>query len=387
MAQNTNIGQQTALTVYGNPESFKKLIANHGQLCKIKQALVCPCVGGNHGSPDMDCTICSGKGYVYTYQRRFFVADENSRVCNKTITPFWKPILSVEKVQNVTSEIQGGISELEVESFDESTITLVNATTNEKKRVTYYFDGWTYVESEKLRVDETNKIMYADGTIFNSGYQSSNPLSAYADIAKVIKIWNIETGVEINNFSVQGNTISTTETIVSDKMYIEYYYSDLTQVITTDINNRENNEIWTHDLESGECKMAFYPYWELTKGDIIVLSATTLYKNEQLEHRKDLDRLWEIEVFALNDKIFDSDGNIYYLDTDYILQGNNIKWIGSKPKIGKIISIRYGYKPSYIIFEDNPQPNNLENKQYPVIVLAKSWSKINKEDVARLING
>lgn len=387
MAQNTNIGQQTALTVYGNPESFKKLIANHGQLCKIKQALVCPCVGGNHGSPDMDCNICSGKGYVYTYQRRFFVADENSRVCNKTITPFWKPILSVEKVQNVTSEIQGGISELEVESFDESTITLVNATTNEKKRVTYYFDGWTYVESEKLRVDEINKIMYADGTIFNSGYQSSNPLSAYADIAKVIKIWNIETGVEINNFSVHGNTISTTETIVSDKMYIEYYYSDLTQVITTDINNRENNEIWTHDLESGECKMAFYPYWELTKGDIIVLSATTLYKNEQLEHRKDLDRLWEIEVFALNDKIFDSDGNIYYLDTDYILQGNNIKWIGSKPKIGKIISIRYGYKPSYIIFEDNPQPNNLENKQYPVIVLAKSWSKINKEDVARLING
>ena len=106
-----------------------------------------------------------------------------------------------------------------------------------------------------------------------------------------------------------------------------------------------------------------------------------------MQHRKDLDRLFEIEVFSLNNKIFDADGNIYLIDTDYILQGRNIKWIGNKPALGKVISVRYGYKPSYIIFEDNPIPNNLENKQYPVIVLGKSWSKIDKDGVAKLRNG
>ena len=56
MATNTNIGQQSALTVYGNPESFKKLIYNHGQLCKVKQALVCPCAAENSGTPNIYTT-------------------------------------------------------------------------------------------------------------------------------------------------------------------------------------------------------------------------------------------------------------------------------------------------------------------------------------------
>ena len=389
MGQNTNIGQDSAVTVYGNPESFKKLIKSHGQLCKIKQALVCPCLAGNHGSADYTCEICNGDGYVYSYQRRFLVTDENSRTCGKIITPFWNPIVSVTKVQNVTSCVQGGITNLTVESFDATTITLAEAAVNyEKKRVTYSFDGWTYVASEKLRIDATNKLMYADGTIYDAGYQSSNPLNAYSDITQIVRIWNSVTGNVLNpdNYTFEGNVISTTE-VIDDNMYIEYYFSDMTQVINTDVVNRDNNEVWTHDPKSGECKMAFYPYWELSKGDLVTLSSTILYKNEQLPHRKDLDRLFEIEIFSLNNEIFDEDGIIYQIDTDYILQGRNIKWIGTKkPGTGKIISVRYGYKPSYIIFEDNPIPNNLENKQYPVTVLGKSWSKIDKDGVARLRN-
>lgn len=388
MGQNTNIGQDSAVTVFGNPESFKKLIKNHGQLCKIKQTIVCPCVGTNHGSPEYTCDICKGDGYIYTYQRRFFVTDENSRACDKTITPFWNPILGVDKIQNVTSEVQGGITELTVNTFDATTITLTESTTGyEKKRVSYTFDGWTYIESEKLRVDATNKLMYADGTIFDAGYQSSNPLNAYADIAQVIRIWHIDTGVELTNFTVEGNVISTTQVITADKMYIEYYYSDLTQVITTDLSNRNNSEVFTHELESGECRMAFYPYWELTIGDLIVVAATVLYKNELVTHIKDIDKLFEIEAFDIGETIIDASGNIYSIDTDYILQGRYVKWIGNKPADNAVFSVRYGYKPAYIIFEDNPQPNNLENKQYPKLVMAKSWSKTSKDDVARLIQG
>jgi len=387
MGQNGNIGQDASVTVFGNPESSKKLIKNHGVLCKVKQTLICPCVGKNHGSPDMQCEICNGDGMVYTYQRRFTVVDENTRTCGKTMSPFWTPIISVGKVQNVTSEIQGGISDLTVASFTETEITLTeDSTAYEKKRVSYVFDGWTKVEDEVLRVDVTNKLMYADGTIFDAGYQSSNPLSAYADIAKVIKITNLDTGIELISFKVEGNVISTSLPI-SANMSIDYYSADMTQVITSDIVNRDTNEIYSHDIASGECKMSFYPFWELTRGDIIVIAATVLYKNELMQHVKDLDKLSEIETFDLNETILDEDGIIYGIDTDYMLQGRFVKWIGSKPAVGKAYSVRYGYKPAYIIFEDNPQPNNLENKQYPITVMAKSWTKLNKDDIARLMNG
>jgi hypothetical protein len=387
MGQNTNIGQENSVTVFGNPESFNKLIKNHGLLCKVKQTLVCPCVGLNHGSPDMHCTICNGEGFVYSYQRKFKVIDENSRSCNNVLYPFYNPILSVDKVQSVTSEIQGGIIDYTVDSFDDSNITVVeNLCPYVKKRVTYNYDGWTYVENEKLRVDVANKLMYADGTVFDSGYQSSNPLNAYADIAKVIKITNQDTGKELKDFTVEGNLIYT-NSVISENMYIDYYYADLTQAIPTDINNRNLSEEYTHDLESGECKMAFYPFVELTIGDIIVLSAVVLYKNELITHLDNLDKLFEIEVYEINDNILGSDGTIYEQNTDFILQGRHIKWISNnKPANGDIISVRYGYKPAYIIFEDNPMPNNLENKKYPTTVLTKSWSKISKDDVVRLIS-
>lgn len=386
MGTNTNIGQDTAITVYGNPESFKKLITVHGQRCKIKQAIVCPCVGANHGSADYNCEICGGDGYIYTYQRRFLVTDEDSRSAGKIIYPYWLPLLSVVKVENLTSEAQGGIAELEVTSFSDSEITLTQPViTYEKKRVTYYFDGWTHIAREKLRVDLPNKIMYADGTIATANYSSGNPLRSYADIAQVVRIWNDATGKEITDYKVTGNEITTTQVIDADNMYIEYYYSDLTQVILTDVANKQLNEVFVHDIESGECKMAFYPFWELSKGDLIVLTAMTLQRNETLQHQKNMDRLHEIEIFSLNDKILDQDGNIYGIDADYILQGRYVKWIGNKPAVGKIFSVRYGYKPSYVVFEDNPQGNSAENKMYPIIVLARSWSKTNAKDVAKLL--
>jgi hypothetical protein len=121
------------------------------------------------------------------------------------------------------------------------------------------------------------------------------------------------------------------------------------------------------------------------KGDMIVISATVLWKNELLKHVKDIDRLFEIEIYQLYDVIIDELGNQYNLGTDYILQGRFVRWISdNKPALNSTISIRYGYKPVYIIYEDKPQPNNLENRQYPEIVMAKVWSKTSKDDITRL---
>lgn len=387
MGQNTNIGAENAVVVYGNPESFRRLIRNHGQLCKIKQVLICPCSSQNSGSADFHCEICDGKGFVYTYQRRFMVSDEiPGNVCGKVITPFWTPVTSVQSVQNVAADVQGGITNATVDFFDDNSITIKEDFPSfQQKKITYTFDGWTHVKEDKLTVDADNGIMYAPATVYDSGYQSSNPLNAFADIAEIVRIWNIDTGKEIESYKFYGNTIITKEDIVPEKMYAEYYMSDLTQVITNDIETRNNNETWTHDMVSGTCRMAFYPFWDLSRGDIITIAATVLYRHEHLTHLgKELDQLWEMEVFGLNDVVLDSDGKKYYLGTDYVLQGRHIKWIGNKPKKGAIVSVRYGYKPSYIIFEDNPQPNNLENKQYPKVVFAKSWTKTDKDEVARL---
>ena len=176
MGTNRNIGAQESLIVRGNPESFRRLIENHGQLCKIKQALACPkCLGVNGGSPDFNCPLCRGTGFIYTYQRRFLIADENSP-CNRAATelyPYYYPIMEVTGVQRMQDEKQGGISELEIDHFDEETIYLKAGQIKEyeRNRTTYFFDGWTKVVGDVLTVDVKRGYMRPTKTFFNAGYQ------------------------------------------------------------------------------------------------------------------------------------------------------------------------------------------------------------------------
>jgi hypothetical protein len=393
MGKNTNIGMQNAFVVFGNPDSFRDLIRNHGQLCKIKQALFCPCVPENGGSPDMHCSLCHGTGYVYTYQRRFLIADENS-LGNKAVTelyPFYQPILEVTKVERIVSTIQGGIIEMPVIGFNDTTIFVTNdqdVKNYEQKRVTYFFDGWTKVEGDVLTVDAVNGLMWPTKTFFDAEYQSSNPLRAEADITEIIRIYNFVTGVEITNYTMVGNTIQTSEAIVSGQMKADYYYADLTQIITADLRTKDDLEVWTNDLESGIIRMALYPWYNIGKGDIVVIAADTQSKTETLPHKGELDMLWQIEVFELNDVILDSDGKKYYREEDFTLLGHRyIKWLTSnQPKIGRTMSVKYGYKPAFICFEDNPEPNNLENRRYPKIIYAKSWTKTTQDDITKLMS-
>ena len=392
MGRNRNTGQANALTVYGNPESFKKLIQSHGQLCKMKQGLFCPCVAQNHGSPNMECPICHGDGFVYTYQRRFLIADENSPR-NDSVTelyPFFIPVREVTKVERLSSPIQGGIVEMPVKGYDDNTIYIENniqAKKYERIRATYFFDGWTKVEGDILTVDESHGLMWPTKTYYDAGYQSSNPLRAEADISQINRIWNFVTGKELTNYTRIGNTIKTKEKIVAGQMKADYYYSDLTQIITADLKTKDDLEVWTNDIESGNIRLAMYPWYNISKGDLVVIAADAQFKTELLTHRGDLDMCWQIEIFELNDVCIDQDGVMYYRDIDYKLIGNRfILWISDhKPADGKIISIKYGYKPAFIVFEDNPEPNNLENRRYPKIIFAKSWTKTNKDDIAKLL--
>lgn len=395
MGQNLNIGQQQALVVYGNPESFKKLIASHGQLCKVKQAIACPCVPQNHGSPDMHCTICTGNGYTYTYQRRFLIADENCRR-NDSVTelyPFFIPVSEVTRVERMISSAQGGIVDLPILNFNETTIFVNNATVKaakyEQLRTTYFYDGWTKVTADILDVDVDNGLMWPTQTFYNAKYQSSNPLRAEADIVEIERIWNDVTGVEIEDYDMIGNTFRVkNEEIIAGQMRATYYYSDLTSVITADLKVKDDVETWTHDMESGNIRMAFFPWWNLSKGDIVVIAADANFRTELVTYTgTELTQLWEIELFELNDVILDANGNKYYRDEDFILVGRRyIKWISeNRPDPNIVISVRYGFKPAFICYEDNPEPNNLENRRYPKIIYAKSWTKTSRDDVMKLL--
>ena len=392
MANDRNIGANSAIAIYGSPEQFRRVIKYHGQLCKIKQGLPCACTAENGGTPKMHCKVCHGVGLVFCYQRRFLVADEYSP-SNHAMTeiyPYYEPVMEVTKVQVLSDPKGGGIRTAKVTGFNDKTIFIENKGQYKeynKRRVTYFFDGWTKVEGDVLKVNEKRGLMWPTKTFFDAGYQSSNPLEAEADICEMIRVYNKVTGKEVKDYVMIGNMIKTSEKIVEGEMVADYYFSDLTQVITADLKTANPEETWTRDMEEGDIRFAMYPWWNIGRGDLLVIAADAQYRDELLTHTGELDQLWELEIFELNDVIFDGSGNKYYRGTDYELEGRHIAWISdNQPKLGAVISVRYGFKPTFICFHDNPEPNNLENRRYPKIIFAKRWSKATKNDICKLLS-
>ena len=93
------------------------------------------------------------------------------------------------------------------------------------------------------------------------------------------------------------------------------------------------------------------------------------------------------KLFKLGEEIIDEDGIKYQNNVDYYLRPfRDIVWVGKQPNAGKKISVRFGYHPSYVIFINNPIPNNLENKKYPKTFIVKNYNMTLQKDLEQIEN-
>ena len=386
--------------VEGNPDSFIRLIKQHGVLSRVCRARKCPCVTVS-GSPNIYCKLCKGDGFVYDFQRKFLQADEDSDVKSdrSLVLPFRVPILEPLSVEKLLPPEQGGIVDYNIDSFDAFGIK-ISAPSGKtlphhfnKMRVSYFFDRYSYVNEERVIVNSTLRTLTTVKTLFDDEHRTSNFQNAHGDITIINKIVSASTGFEYKDYSFRKNVIILRESDPipqENDILVDYFFAPATKILPSDLNNQERKgEKWESALQQGAVKIGLEPWYELSQGDLITFLVPELFREEIIVHSShSMDNIFEFDVSRVHDEIFDEDGRKYRINIDYILQPyRNIVWIGSQPNPGKKISIRYGYHPTYIIFEDNPQPNALENKQYPVTVLGKSWSKIDKDGVAKLRNG
>lgn len=336
----------------------------------------------------MFCSLCEGKGKIYDFQRKLLQTGEDSGQNQKgdEIYPLRFPVLEPVKVERLLPDYQGGIKQYGIHSFSDEVISIEGndlPLESEKKRVSYYFDRFTKVEAELLSVE--NGVLRTSGTWFNDKHNTGNDFNVHGDIVLIDRLYKDDS--EYTQYSFDRNIIRPGWTGDLSGIRADYYYCPPAKVLTADIESKYSEEKWTHSLLEGTCRIAVEPWYELAKGDIITLLTPTLYKNEVRVHNTDLDTLFELDIFNIDDVVFDEDGNKYEKGTDFSLMNyNQLVWTDNQPAAGKKISTRYGYHPSYVVFNDNPIPNTLENKRYPKIVHAKYWSKTDINDVKRAGN-
>lgn len=403
----THLGRSNPVfTLLSDPEKFIGIINRHGILSRVMQARKCPCVQAN-GSPTMYCPVCNGDGVIYNFQRlllqvdedtgdRDWVTDPNDPRATINIYPFRQPVIRPIKAERMNQPELGGIVEYNIVGYGSNYITISRKNPTdpyplhyEKMRVSYYFDRFNLVEKEYPVVQGNTLIVQQ--TRYDDGHRTSNILNVNGDIAIIHKIWDEDTGFEYTNYTFKKNQVyvslqPTDPPLTQGKTAIKYHYCPPTKVLPADPTIRIEQDKWELQLKSGTIRIALEPFYRLAEGDIITLLTTIYYRNEILVHSVQ-DKLMEFDVAYIEDDIIDEEGKTYRNNIDFVIKNyRDIEWIGNQPAIGTKISVRYGYYPTFIVYQDEPIINSLENKFYPTIVYAKLWNKTLVRDYIAIDN-
>lgn len=397
MAIDRHVGRDRAtFSVEGNPDKYIGLIARHGTLCRVMCSRKCPCATIT-GSPNMYCNLCFGDGFVYNFQRKFLNVDEDcdaGMLDRSLVEPFRIPLLEPVKVERMLPPEQGGIKQYEITDFNTGEIFIKGDPLPnhwEKMRVTYFFDRFTFVRNEIPNVNTNTKTLTTVGTFFDDENKTSNFANVHGDITKVLSIKRISDGFKFNNFQFRKNQIMLNNSEPAPQqndIIIDYFYVEPTRVLPANLESSEEKEKWMMNLSSATLRMGLEPWYELAAGDLITIMVSQFWRDEVIKHGDTgVDKLTEFDIGQIDDEILDEKGNKYFVNDDFILRPfRDLVWVGNQPDVGKRISVRYGYHPTYKIFRGNPEPNSLENKRYPIIVMTRLWNQTMQRDIETISN-
>lgn len=397
MGNDRHLGRNTPVfNIEGDPQKYNGLIERHGTLARVMRARKCPCIKSS-GSPDLYCKLCKGDGFIHEFQRKFLAFEEDAdiRSDREVVYPFMVPILEPISVERMLAPEAGGIVKYTINSFDSNTITIAGSPLPyhyNQMRVSHYFDGYTFASQDVVDVNDITYTLTTTQTRYDGEYRNSNVTNVHGDIALVTEVKNIVTGYIYKDYTFRKNVIqigSREPKPVQGQIVVSYHFVEPTLVLPQSLDTTNEKDNWNTDMTAGRVMIGMKYWYEISEGDLITLLAVELYKDVIITHNAStgVDKLNEFDIVRLDDEIIDEDGIHYINNVDFVLKPfRDIAWMGKQPKQGKKFSVRFSYRPTYIVFLNNPTPNALENKKYPTLVNAKYYQMMLPKDIEHKSN-
>lgn len=398
MGQNVNSGFGVGFNVKGNPDEFNKMLNRQGELIRLIHAKKCPCL--KNGKPDLFCNLCNGKGYYFYFQNKLEVFAENSPhgVCGdlSKINPYYIPIVSIKRVDRRLHESQGGLTEYEVESFDDTTITLVDNGSlpqrYERIGVTYSFNNFNKVLNENSS-HNGGYILTASGSKVKTSHVAE-ALEVYGDVVSVERIYNKtkDETYQVKSFKknliyiddVNGTIQPPEET---DILEVDYYYVAPFYAALLGVNTDNAVQKWGEDVKIGDVRVVLPGFYNIGRGDIVTAMTKVLREQQAITRGAALyDELPQFDVYEIEGDIEDIDGVTYQNGVDFELREfNNLQWIGNQPAQGKKYTVNYAYRPSYQVYRQQSKTVNLgKDGRYPFFTFARHMSKFSVKELDKL---
>lgn len=358
------LGKNSPIVLTLTRENYEALIARHGQHVRVVNSCKCNCILGS-GYPDPNCKVCNGDGIYYRFQKQ---KNLYSQICR---------VESIDGDTAVAIIPEWFLSDYTIESviLNNKRLSDLEYAVEEKFIVSSLFRKWDNIVisgSVQRDLEFVGSIRYVGNGSFilDLGIQSEIGLISF-DIISVSSLRNETKGIDYTVKSFERNSITVTDlidNIENDEIIAKLSYMPFERFL---IHNQSKNKIVNNFLKAngGDSTMTFPFEFDVMENDVVTLMFATKLAQSIIPMGRAIPEWFVSEIISICDN-----QNEYVNNLDYELKGRNqIRWISdNKPEIGKNISIKYRFNPSYKVLTNFPHEiRSSENQLLPRMAALK----------------
>ena len=356
-------------------KEYEKLLLAQGWNVKWELSSRCSCWKDEYGEPDINCTVCRGRGYFYTRPHTAAVGEEKAQIITGSII---KVLNSPSKIVKVWNKAQGVEYVVDSINGQEITLTSTNLLNHYGVFVQYEYDlSKSYTEVCHVSALKRDEIIVS-----------------HKYIDEIVSLHNHTSGVTYTASYFTDDKIKLpAAALVTDEIQVTYIAIAPIKMIMTDVKeNRFAKPVG--EFVEGDANVTFMPWFNIGERDKltimhdeVVTRYVDLLKKGQAEKLK-MDTI--VKILEVRDLT-----RVYVEDVDYKLVGTHkIEWLpvltypnAHSPATGAQYSVMYTARREYMVWGEVPQERHHGEVLLPRRLLARKLEKVNFTRDASFNNG
>ena len=365
------MGTETRFLTYQTVARYEAALARHAQYCRWVKVYTCPCVNENTNQPDVNCSICKGRGEIYKKPGPFKIIDEAVVHDNKGRV-YLTHENYIEGSVVLWRTITGGSHEIveldPTQPSDKSYIQLASPWLKNYERLyaNYEFTNninitngtGSLVRSDILTIVPDDVIVNFKGKTY------------YGDITEITRVYNKtkDETYTVSSYSKQYIFIETPSITpeITDEFEIDFSYQSPYSFVLHSVSAKLRFEA-AYVIDQADAILQTPYYYNVKPADLITALSMevpgTIIINPNVTGDEENDFINNVFDVCRITGIINAYGQEYDISSDVMLIGRNeIKWITTKPTAN--YTVQFMYNPTFVGLITYDTTRASENKSF-----------------------
>ena len=357
---------------FQNVKTYEEALDRHAQYVRWIEGILCPCLNQVTRQPDINCSLCHGRGTIYRDMSGPFVINQEQAKhdYHGVVTTKYGDLISEPTVYWQSALLSVG-------AYSGQTINLDSPYPPACSRVKV-----NYQFSPKLSILSENSEVVAEKILkTSSSLTTSQGQSFYGAITAVSRVYNVTRDEDYTVSGFRHNLIYLSAMgtwQIGDILEVDYQYVKPYSFIINSVSEKMRYERG-YVLPEADA-ILITPNWaRVSPDDVFIALAQQQVASVIVDPRITAGNDIISQFFDISavERIVDSTGADIAITSVLVENRNEIRWLVAKPALPYSIELRY--HPSYRALVSKSSLRNAENKNFVNRVNLKLMDRLSEE--------